>query len=173
MVCVCFQCIVPKECRKVSLGLCVLSNNISASVTVSPTHWWHRDVNLASLVACYLAHTFSTTTHSPSGFQAPPLPLSFYLSTSRGLWQRVQFSSSGGSPFVFVKSSFTGDLIPCALLFTAGKAGWTTLSGPPGSGQFKLKLTDTISSSVGQEKSLSKRKALSQAGGHRPHVTRS
>lgn len=74
----------------------------------------------------------------------------------------MQFSSNGGSPFVLFKRCFTGDLIPHAVHFTAGK-GWLNYS--PWAAevrQFKLKLGDTMSSSVGQVEKVLPSKKLFQ-----------
>lgn len=76
--------------------------------------------------------------------------------------QYMPFSSNGGSPFVLFKRSSTGDLIPHAVLFTAGK-GWLNYSlWAAEVRQFKLKLGDTMSSSVGQVEKVLPSKKLFQ-----------
>lgn len=120
-----------------------LSLSASLPVTDSPTHLRHWGVNRVFLV-CFVLHTHSfflslslspVFLHhlSPSNFQALPF-FSASLAVCVGrTGARVHFSCSGGGPFVFVKSSLTGDIIARAVLFTAGKCGWTTLGGLPGS----------------------------------------
>lgn len=67
---------------------------------------------------CFLAHTHLAClfhSHLSPAIAAPSFP------SARAL-VKVRFSSGEGSPFVFVKSSFTGGLIPPrAALFAAGK----------------------------------------------------
>lgn len=123
-----------QECiNRLLLGLCIFSKDASLP---QPVCHCVSDRSSTLLAHCcsfnlsYLSHnaslsvsplSFSTTSHSHAGFH-PPLPIHpIHPCLKQRTVARVQFSSSGVSPFVFVKSSLTADLILCAVLLTVEK----------------------------------------------------
>lgn len=89
----------------------------------------------------YLAHTLFRSL-PPFSFHSLPLLthiivifkpslISFFLCRAiclrRGLWRGCSSVAVAGAPFVFVKSSLTGDLITGAFPFTAGESDLTTI----------------------------------------------
>lgn len=133
-------------------------------------------------ILCYLAYThthslffLSVTTSLTFWLPSPTFPFaSLSICLHRGLQRGCSSVAVEGAPLLCLSRAVWQQILsPCAVLLTAGRGGWTPLSGLPGSDSSSSNSGVTMSSSVGHVESLSKWKALSnisQAGGHWPHV---
>ena len=142
-----FQSIVSEVCGWGSLGLCVLSNNTALPQPICLCICDRFAHTVTALVFSSMLSCTHTHTHAPPPLTCPSLPplthllssdlpLPLCLSTCRRQWQGCSSAVAvGGSPFVFAKSGFAGDLIPPVLLslqqeevaelLSVGCQGWT------------------------------------------------
>lgn len=146
------------------LPLC-LSLSASPSVTDSPTHLRHWGVSQVSL-ACIILHTllfylfpslrsFSTTSYSPSDFQAPPFfsaSLSVYVEDCGEGAVRQQWRE----PLCVCQEQFDRRSYRMRCSFHSRRKWLNYPRWAARVGQFKLKLRDIVSSSADQVESLSK-----------------